>query len=124
MYRSQVKAPPVLKTDIPISPIDLFKKFAGTDAKALVLIQDLAALNIHFGRNKLTSQQAMYEHLENLTFQALSQENDKVYMSFSEVGLLVNDLLECLLKIEKEEIEKPLILGKKLRKKLQTDFKA
>ena len=45
-------------------------------------------------------------------------------MSFSEVGLLVNDLLECLLKIEKEEIEKPLILGKKLRKKLQTDFKA
>ena len=124
MYRSQVKTPPVLKTDIPISPIDLFKKFAGTDAKALVLIQDLAALNIHFGRNKLTSQKAMYEHLENLTFQALSQENDKVYMSFSEVGLLVNDLLECLLKIEKEEIEKPLILGKKLRKKLQTDFKA
>ena len=90
----QVKTPPFLKTDIPISPIDLFKKFAGTDAKALVSIQGLAALNIHFGGNKFTSQQAMYEYLENLTFQALSQENDKVYMSFSEVGLLINDLLE------------------------------
>ena len=44
----------------------------------------------------------MYEYLENLTFQALSQENDKVYMSFSEVGLLINDLLECLVKKENE----------------------
>ena len=66
----QVKTPPFLKTDIPISPIDLFKKFAGTDAKALVSIQGLTALNDHFGGNKFTSQQAMYEYLENLTFQA------------------------------------------------------
>ena len=102
----------------------LFKNFAGTDAKALVSIQGLAALNIHFGGNKFTSQQAMYEYLENLTFQALSQENDKVYMSFSEVGLLVNDLLECLVKKEHEQIEKSSILGGKLRKKLETDFKA
>ena len=120
----QVKTLPFLKTDIPISPNDLFKKFAGTDAKALVSNQGLAALNIHFGGNKLTSQQAMYEYLENLTFQALSQENDKVYMSFSEVGLLVNDLLECPLKKENEKIEKSSILGGKLGKKLETDSKA
>ena len=55
----QVKTPPFLKTDIPISPIDLFKKFAGIDAKALVSIQGLAALNIRFGRNKFPSQQAI-----------------------------------------------------------------
>ena len=121
---SQVKNPPFLKTDIPISPIDLFKKFAGTDAKVLVSIQGLAALNIHFGGNKFTSQQAMYEYLENLTFQALSQENDEVYMSFNEVGLLINDLLECLVKKENEQIEKSSILGGKLRKKLEADFKA
>ena len=57
----QVKTPSFLKTDIPISPIDLLKKFAGSDAKALVSIQALAALNIHFGGNKYTSQQALYE---------------------------------------------------------------
>ena len=66
----------------------------------------------------------MYEYLENLTFQALSQENDKVYMCFSEVGLLVNDLLECLVKKENEQIEKSSILDRKLRTKLETDFKA
>ena len=66
----------------------------------------------------------MYEYLENMTFQVLSQENDKVYMSFSEVGLLFNDLLECLVKKENEQIEKSSILGRKLRKKIETDFKA
>ena len=93
-----------LKTDIPISPIDLFKKFTGSDAKALVSIQALAALNIHFRGNRYSPQQTMYEYLNNLTFQALSQENDKVYMSFKGIGLLVNDLLECFVKKENEQI--------------------
>ena len=61
----QVKTPHFLKTDIPISPIDLYKNFSGTDAKALTSIQVLAALSIHFGRNKYTSQQVMSEYLKN-----------------------------------------------------------
>ena len=48
---------------MPISPVDLFKKFAGRDTKALVSIHALAALNIHFGRNKYTSQAALPEYL-------------------------------------------------------------
>ena len=63
----QVKTPPFLKTDIPISPIDLYKMFVGTDAKALVSIQGLAALNIYFGGNKFASQHVMSEYLNNLT---------------------------------------------------------
>ena len=88
--------PPFLKSDIPISPIDLYKKFAGTDAKELVTIHGLAALNIHLGENEFTSQNAMYEYLKNLTFQVLSQENDKAFMSFEDCGLLVNDFLKVL----------------------------
>ena len=68
-------------------------------------IQALAALNIHFRGNRYSPQQTMYEYLNNLTFQALSQENDKVYMSFKGIGLLVNDLLECFVKKENEQIE-------------------
>ena len=120
----QVKMPPFLKSDIPISPIDLYKTFTGTNAKALVSIQGLAALNIHLGGNKFTSQNAMYEYLKNLTFQALSQENDKVFMSFEDCGLLVNDLLESIIKKENKQIEKSSIIGTKLKKKLETDFKA
>ena len=63
----QVKVPYFLKTDIPISLVDLYKNFAGTDAKALVSIHALAALNIHFGGNKYISQEALCEYLKNLT---------------------------------------------------------
>ena len=120
----QVKTPPFLKSDIPISPIDLYKKFAGTDAKALVSVHGLAALNIHLGENKFTSENAMYEYLKKLTFQVLSQENDKVFMSFEDCGLLLNDVLESVIKKENKQIEKSSIIGTKLKKKLETDFKA
>ena len=120
----QVKIPCFLKTEIPISRIDLYKKLAGSDAKALASIQGLAALNIHFGRNKYTSQNAISEYLKHLTFQGLSQENDKVYMSFDGIGLLVNDLLECFVKKENQQIQKSSVLGRQLKEQLQTDFKA
>ena len=74
---------------MPISPVDLYKTFAGTDAKALVSVHALAALNIHFGWNKYTSQAALDEYLNNLTYQTLSQENDKIFMSFSKLGWLI-----------------------------------
>ena len=90
----KISLPFFLKTDMPISPVDLYRKFAGTDAKGLVSIHALAALNIHFGENKYTSQSALSEYSKNLTYQALSQENDKIFMSFGGIGFLVKDLLE------------------------------
>ena len=108
---------------MPISPVDLYKKFAGTDAKALVSIHALAALNIHFGRNKYISQGVLGEYLKNLTYQALSQENDKIFMSFSEIGLLVNDLLKQFIFKENTQIEKSSPITEEIRNQLKTDFK-
>ena len=68
----KVNLPVFLKIDMPISPLDLYNKFAGTDAKGLVSIHALAALNIHFGGNKYISQAAIGEYLQNLIYQALS----------------------------------------------------
>ena len=101
----------------------LYKKFAGTDTKAFVSIHALAALNIHFGGNKYTSQAALAEYLNNLTYQALSQENDKIFMSFSELGLLVNDLLEQFVLKENAQIVKSSAISEEIRKQLKTDFK-
>ena len=119
----QVKLPFFLRTDMPISPVDLYKKFAGTDAKALVSIHALAALNIHFGENKYIFQGVLGEYLKNLTYQALSQENDKIFMSFSEIGLLVNDFLEQFVFKENTDIEKSSAISEEIRKQLKTDFK-
>ena len=108
---------------MPIQPVDLYKKFAGTDAKALVSVHALASLNIHFGRNKYTSQEALGEYLNNLTYQALSQENDKIFMSFSELGLLVNDLLEQFVYEENAQIVKSSAIREEIGKQLKADFK-
>ena len=119
----KLNLPYFLKTDMPISPVDLYKKIAGTDAKALVSIHTLATLNIHFAGNKYTSQAALAEYLNNLTYQALSQENDKIFMSFSELGLLVNDLLEQFALKENAQIVISSAVSEKIRKRLKTDFK-
>ena len=112
-----------LRTDMPISPVDLYTKFAGTDAKALVSIHALAALNIYFGGNKYISQGVLGEYLKNLTYQALSQENDKIFMPFSKIGLLVNDLLEQFVFKENTQIEKSSAISEEIRKQLKTVFK-
>ena len=119
----QVKLLFFLRTDMPISPVDLYKKFAGTDAKALVSIHALAALNIHFGGNKYISERVLDEYLKNLTYPDLSQENDNLFMSFSEIGLLINDLIEQFVFKENTQIKKSSAISEEIRKQLKTDFK-
>ena len=46
---------------------------------------------------------AIGEYLQNLTYQALSQENHKIFMSFDNIRLLVNDLLEQFVRKENNE---------------------
>ena len=84
----------------------------------------MAALNIHFGGNKYISQTAISDYLQNLTYQALSQENDKVFMSFDNIGLLVNDLLEQFVRKENNEIDKASVVSEKINNKLKTNFQS
>ena len=108
---------------MPISPVDLCKKFAATDAKTLVSLHALAALNIHLGGNKYISQVALSKYLNNLTYQTLSQENDKIFMPFGELGLLINYLLEQFVLKENAEIRKSSAISEEIRNQLKTDFK-
>ena len=90
----QADIPDFVKTEIPLSPIDLWKKFKATNAKALVSIQAIAALNIHLGgERERCSKKLLTEFLHNLIFQALSKENDNILMSFN---MLIIYFLICL----------------------------
>ena len=65
----------------------------------------------------------MEEFLRNLTFQALTNESDKVVIAFDKVGVLVIDLLEQFVKIEQELHKDSEILGENLNKTInKTDF--
>ena len=107
-----------VKTYMPLSPIDLYQKFKGTDAKGLVSIQALAALNLHLGSNKIISKNALTEFLHNLTFKALSKENDNIYLSFDNIGLLVLDILERLSKLDLEPIKETKIMNKNIKEEV------
>ena len=72
--------PYFLKTTMPLSPMKLHTSFRGTDARGLTSFHALAALNIYFGRSKDVSKIALGEYLKNLTYQALSNENDNIYL--------------------------------------------
>ena len=85
-------------------PPDLYQKFAGTDAKGLVSLHALAALNIYFGGNKVVSQTAFGEFMKNLTYQALSDENDNIFLSFEESINLAHSIVNAFADIENKEI--------------------
>ena len=119
----QAQIPPFIKVQKPLSPIDLYQNFKATDARALVSIQALAALNIHLGGDKTISKNALSEFLHNLSFQALSKETDDIYLNFNNVSELIIDILEGLAKKNNESIAVAKNLGKNLQDELdQTDF--
>ena len=65
----------------------------------------------------------MEEFLRNVTFQALTNESDKVVIAFDKTGILVIDLLEQFVKIEQELYKDSETLGENLDKTInQTDF--
>ena len=76
------KKPYFLKTEKNLSPRNLHNKFSSTDTKGLVSFHALSALNIYFGGIKDISKLAYGEFLRNLTYQALSEENDEIFLSF------------------------------------------
>ena len=66
------------------------------------MVQAIAALNLYLGGDKEISKKTLAEFLSNLTFQALSIENDNIFLDFENVGNLTLYILENLIKIEKK----------------------
>ena len=65
----------------------------------------------------------MEKFLRNLSFQALTNENDKVVIAFDKIAFLVIDLLEQFVKIEQELYKDSETLSKNLDKTIyQIDF--
>ena len=83
----------------------------------------MAALHFCIDGDKDISREAMEEFLRNVTFQALTNESDRVVIAFDKIGFLVIDLLEQFVKIEQELYKDSETLGENLDKTInQTDF--
>ena len=87
---------------VKVSPIELYKKFGNGDTKSLLSFQAVIALFLYYGGEPLTAKRAMEEWKENLTFQALSKENDNVTMNFDYLAKIAFYFLRTFLTLEKE----------------------
>ena len=74
------------------------------------------------GGNPQASQTAFSEFLKNLTYQALSQENDDMFLSSDDAIYLVESIFNAFIDREKNEIEKTSQSSEKIQSKLDTKF--
>ena len=88
--------PEFIKTDVIISPNQLYEKFRGTDAKGLVSVQVLAALNTYLGGDIELSRKTMTEFLHNMLMQALNRENGNILLDFENITNLVTTIIVLL----------------------------
>ena len=87
---------------VEVSPVELYKKFGNGDAKSLVSFQAVIALFLYYGGEPIIAKKAMDEWKENLTFQALSKENNKITMKFDYLAEIVFYFLRVFLTLESE----------------------
>ena len=119
-----VSKPVFLKTETNLSPADLYSKFSATDAKGLASLHALAALNIYFGEKKEISKTAYGEFMKNLAYQALSQENDNIFLSFDESINLAHSIVNTFAETENRQFEMMSQISDQLSDKLGTEFEA
>ena len=90
---------------VEVSPVELYRKFGNSETNSLVSFQAIVALFLHYGGDALTAKRAMEEWKNNLTFQALSKENDKVTMQFDYLAKIVFYFLRAFLTLESDFLE-------------------
>ena len=118
------KKPYFLKTDEHLSPANLYKKFYASDILGIASFHALCALNIYLGGDKNYSAVAFGEFLKNMTYQALSQENDSIFLSFDEGINVAHSIVNKLADIANDENVSSIELADKLSKKLDFTFDA
>ena len=118
------KKPYFIKTEGSLSPVALHKKLFSSDTLVLTSFHALCALNIYLGGDKNISAVAYDEFLNNMTYQALSEENDSVFLSFDESVNLTHLIVNSLVNITREENESISEISDRVNKKLDFTFDA
>ena len=119
-----VNKPGFLKTETNLSPADLYSKFSATTVRGLMFLHALCGLNIYLGGSKKVSQFAYGEFMKNLTYQALSQENNEIFLSFDFGIDLAHSIINALVDIENQEGKMASKISDQINDKLDIDFEA
>ena len=84
--------PPFINATDWISPRSLYETYVGRDMQGLTSVQFLAAFNRFLGGDKEISRNAMSEFFHNLSWQALTNDNDSIQIEFKAITELVKSI--------------------------------
>ena len=118
-----VQNPYFLKTDEHLSPAVLHQKFYNSDLSGLSSFQALCALNIYLGGSKEVSGLAYSEFLQNMTYQALTRENESIPLSFNSCFKLGHSIVTALNNIVKEEQDLSFDIADRVNDALEVTFR-
>ena len=79
-----------------ISPRSLYETYLGRDLQGLTSVQFLVALNRFLGGDREVSRNTMSEFFHNLSWQALTNDNDSVKIKFEAITELVKSINSLL----------------------------
>ena len=116
----------VLMADMPsfinsndwISPRSLYETYLGRDMQGLISIQFLAAFNRFLGGDREVSRNAMSEFFHNLSWQALTNDNDSVKIKFEAITELVKSINSLLQQRIYESKKRAIVTIYNIQKKL------
>ena len=84
--------PSFIRSNDWISPRSLYETYVGREMQGLTSVQFLAAFNRFLGGNVELSRNAMNEFFHNLSWQALTNDNDSVKIKFEAIAELVKNI--------------------------------
>ena len=110
--------PHLLNTNDWISPRSLYETYLGRDMQGLTSVQFLAAFNRFLGGDKEISRNAMREFFHNLSWQALTSDNDSVKITFEAITELVKSINFLLQQKICEAKKRAIVINYKIQKNI------
>ena len=119
----RAEIPSFIESQDVLSPRDLYESFVGRDMQHVVSVQFLAVFNRFFGGDKKISRNALSEFFHNLSWQALTNDNDSMQVKFEAATELVKNINHLLQQQIYENKRKTIEIGKKIVEQLNNKEK-
>ena len=123
----RARVPDFIQSQDVLSPRSLYENYVGRDMQGIVSLQFLAAFNRFLGGDKEVSRNAMSELFHNLSWQALTNDNDSIQVQFEAVTALVQSINRLIQKQiyeqKKEQIQRGREVIEELTRKEKEDNK-
>ena len=123
----RARVPDFIQSQDVLSPRSLYENYVGRDMQGIVSLQFLAAFNRFLGGDKEVSRNAVSELFHNLSWQALTNDNDSIQVQFEAVTALVQSINRLIQKQiyeqKKEQIQRGREVIEELTRKEKEDNK-